>query len=190
MNFRRGHPLVGHGIILAGLVAGIGVTQAVYLEPRAREVRALRAQEEQLSTRLMDVRAGLADMKVWAEAHPGQDLLTFHARRALPVREMVPQFLRAIVPVADRYDVSTELIQPAGIPVDETVTGASGQPVTYRKVELRFRVYAGYKNLGEYLREIESMDQLVIVRSVTLQYNAPTYPGLVADVAVWVYGTP
>jgi Tfp pilus assembly protein PilO len=190
MNLRRGHPLVGHGIILVGLVAGIGVTRAVYLEPRAREVSALRAEELQLGARLADVRAGLEEMNTWAREHPGLDLLTFHARRALPVREMVPSFLAALVPVANRYGVTTELIQPAGAPVDETVTGGSGQPVTYRKVELRFRVYAGYRNFGEYLREIESMDQLVIVRSVAVQYHAPTYPELVADVAIWVYGTP
>ena len=103
---------------------------------------------------------------------------------------MVPEFLRAIVPVANRYGVSTELIQPAGAPVDETVQGASGQPVTYRKVELRFRVFAEYRNLAEYLGEIEALDQLVIVRSVAIQYNAPTYPRLAADVAIWVYGTP
>jgi Tfp pilus assembly protein PilO len=190
MNFPRGHPLIGHGVILVGLLAGIGVTRAVYLEPRAKEVRSLRAEEQGLAARLSDVRTGLAEMRAWAEAHPGQDLLTFHARRALPVREMVPRFLSAIVPVAERYGVSTELIQPAGMPVDETVTGATGQPVTYRKVELRFRVYAGYQNLGEYIREIESLDQLVIVRSVTIQYNAPTYPEIVADVAIWLYGTP
>lgn len=190
MDFRRGHPLVGHGIILAGLLAGVGVTRAVYLEPRAREVRSLRAEEQGLTSRLYDIRTGLAEMKDWARAHPGQDLLTFHARRALPVREMVPKFLRAIVPVAERYHVSTELIQPAGAPLDETVTGASGEPVTYRKVELRFRVVAGYRSLGEYLREIESLDQVVIVRSVAVQYSAPTYPELVADVAVWLYGTP
>jgi Tfp pilus assembly protein PilO len=190
MNFPRGHPLVGHGIILVGLLAGIGVTRTVYLEPRAKEVRSLRAEEQGLTSRLSDIRAGLAEMKDWADAHPGQDLLTFHARRALPVRDMVPQFLRALVPVAERYGVSTELIQPAGAPVDESVTGASGQPVTYRKVELRFRVYAGYRNLGEYLREIESLDQLVVVRSVAIQYNAPTYPEIVADVAIWLYGTP
>ncbi|HEY7726958.1 MAG TPA: hypothetical protein VID50_00725 [Candidatus Eisenbacteria bacterium] len=190
MNIRRGHPLFGHGMILVGLVAGIGVTRAVYLEPRSREVRTLRAEEQRLNAQLMDLNAGLADMKAWAEAHPGQDLLTFHARRALPVREMVPAFLRAIVPVANRYGVGTELIQPVGGASDETVTGATGQPVTYRKVELRFRVYAGYRNLGEYLREIESLDQLIIVRSVAVQYHAPTYPELVADVTVWVYGTP
>ena len=190
MNLRRGHPLVGHGLILAGLVAGIGVTRAAYLEPRAREVRALRAEEAQLTGKLADVRAGLSEMQAWADAHPGQDLLTFRARRALPVREMVPAFLRAVVPVAERYGVGTELIQPAGLPVDETVTDASGKPVTFRKVDLRFRVYAGYRNLGEYLREIESLDQLVIVRSVAVRYNAPTYPELAADVAVWVYGAP
>lgn len=190
MSLRRGHPLVGHGIILVGLVAGIGVTRGVYLEPRAREVRALRAEETRLGGRLADVRAGLAEMDAWARAHPGRDLLEFHARRALPVREMVPSFLRALVPVANRYGVSTELIQPAGAPVDETVTGASGRQETYRKVELRFRILAGYRNLGEYLREIESLDQLVIVRSVAIRYHAPTYPELAADVSIWVYGTP
>jgi hypothetical protein len=190
MTFRWGHPLVGHGLILVSLLAGIGVTRAVYLEPRGREVRALRVQERDLGAQLADLHAGLAEMKSWADAHPGEDVLTFHARRARPAREMVPDFLEAVVPVADRYHVKTEQIQPVGAPVDEAVTGASGQPVTYRKVELRFRVYADYRDLGEYLRDVESLDQLVIVRSVAVQYNAPTYPELVADISVWVYGTP
>jgi hypothetical protein len=25
---------------------------------------------------------------------------------------------------------------------------------------------------------------------VNVQYNAPTYPGLVADLTIWLYGTP
>lgn len=190
MTSRWGHPLVGHGLILVSLLAGIGVTRAVYLEPRAREVRALRAQERDLGAQLGDLHAGLAEMKSWAEAHPGQDLLAFHARRARPAREMVPDLLAAIVPVANRHHVSTEQIQPAGAPVDESVTGTSGRSVTYRKVALRFRVYAGYRDLGEYVHEVESLDQLVVVRSVAVQYNAPTYPRLVADISIWVYGTP
>ena len=62
--------------------------------------------------------------------------------------------------------------------------------MTYRKAELRFRFYATYQELGEYLGEIESMDQLVVVRSVSLQYNGTTYPELAADVTIWLYGTP
>ena len=34
------------------------------------------------------------------------------------------------------------------------------------------------------------MDQLVVVRSVGVQYEAATYPLLVADVTIWLYGTP
>jgi Tfp pilus assembly protein PilO len=185
-----GHPLLGHGIILVGLVASIGVTRAVYIEPRAREVRALRADEQKLRAQLVDLTAGLEGMKAWAKTHPGEDLLTFHARRALPERDMVPAFLKAISPLADRYGIATELIRPAGGVTEETVTDAAGRPVTYRKAELRFRIYGTYQNLGEYMRGIEALDQLVMVRSVAVQYHAPSPPGLVADVSIWVYGTP
>ena len=184
------HPILGHGLIVVVLLASIGLTRAVYLEPRSREIRALRADEASLSARLRDVKAGLQGMKEWADAHPGRDLLEFHARRPRPVREMVPDLLAALAPIASRYDVQTDLIQPAGSPTDTSVPDAAGQPMVYRRVDLRFRVYASYQNLGEYLHEIESLDQLVVVHSVSIQYHAPTYPSLVADVAIWVYGTP
>ena len=190
MNLMRRHPLVGHGLILAGLVLSIGVTRAVYVEPRAREVSALRADERKLRAQFLDLTSGLEDMRAWAGANPGRDLLTFHVRRALPAREMVPEFLRAVVPIANRHGIGTELIQPAGTWSEETVTDAAGRPVTYRRLELRFRLYGTYRGLGEYLREIESLDQLVIVRSVGVQYHAPAYPDLIADVSIWVYGTP
>ncbi len=186
----RQHPLLGHGLIVAILLASVGLTRTVYLEPRTREMRALRADQASLAARLLDVQAGLRDMKTWADAHPGRDLLTFQARRPRPVREMIPDFLAALAPIATRHGVQTELIQPAGTPTDTSVPDAAGQPVVYRRVDLRFRVYASYQDLGEYLREVESLDQLVVVHSVSIQYHAPTYPSLVADVAIWVYGTP
>ena len=74
--------------------------------------------------------------------------------------------------------------------VVQQIADASGIPVTYRKAELRFRLWASYRDLGEYLKEIESMDQLVVVRSVGVQYEAANYPDLVSDVAIWLYGTP
>lgn len=190
MGTRRRHPLVGHALILGVLLASMGLTRAVYLEPRAREVRALRADESRLKARILDVQAGLRDMRAWALAHPGRDLVSFQARRPRPVREMVPDLLNALAPIAARYDVQTEIIQPAGVPTDSSIPDAAGKPVVYRRVDLRLRVFAEYQNLGEYLREVESLDQLVVVHSVSIQYHAPTYPRLVADLAIWVYGTP
>jgi hypothetical protein len=190
MGASRRHPLLGHALILGVLLASVGVARALYVEPRSREIRALRADELKLKGQMEDLNAGLKTMDVWAKAHPGQDLLTYRVRRAIPARDMVPEFLKAVVPIANRCHVGTELIQPAGAPTDESVPDAAGNPVTYRKADLRFRIYAEYRDLGEYLKEIESMDQLVVVRSLSVQYNAPSYPELVADVTIWLYGTP
>ena len=190
MKAWRQHPLAGHALIVAVLLASIGVTRALYVEPRSREVQSLKVEEASLRGRLLDLKAGLRDMDAWAAAHPGQDLLALEARRPRPVRDMVPDFLAAVAPIATRHDVRTELIRPAGEPADASVTDAEGRPVAYRRVELLFRVLAPYQELGEFLREIETLDQLVVVHSVSIQYHADTYPRLAADVAIWVYGTP
>ncbi|MBI4363950.1 MAG: hypothetical protein HY568_00835 [Candidatus Latescibacteria bacterium] len=186
----RHHPLIGHAAILAALVLSVGVTRAVYVAPRQREVQAMKGAELRLRAELKDLEAGIQEMEGWSRAHPGQDLWTFHARKAFPARDMVAAFLRSIVPPANRHEVGTELIQPVGTVTDETVADQAGNSMTYRKAELRFRFYASYRNLGEFLREIESMDQLVVVRSISLQYNGTTYPELAADVTIWLYGTP
>ncbi len=186
----RQHPLAGHALIVAVLLASLGVTRALYVEPRSREVQSLRAEEAALEGRLLDLEAGVRDMDAWAAAHPGRDLLAREERRPRPVREMVPDFLAAVAPIGARHDVRTELIRPAGEPVDASVTDAAGRTTSYRRVELLFHVEAPYQELGEFLREVEALDQLVVVHSVSIQYHADTYPRLAADVAIWVYGTP
>jgi len=190
MSAARRHPLIGHGAILAVLILSVGVTRAVYVAPKQHEVQALRTAEQRLQAELKDLEVGIQEMEGWSRAHPGQDLWTFHARKAFPARDMVAAFLRSIVPLANRHKVGTELIQPTGTITDETVSDQAGNKMTYRRAELRFRFYATYQDLGEYMKEIESMDQLVVVRSVSLQYNGTTYPELAADVTIWLYGTP
>ena len=184
------HPLLGHGIILVVLVASIGVTRSVVVAPRDREVRSLRADEQRLRARLVELTTGLGDLNAWTAAHPGEDLHAFHARRPLPEGEMVPSFLRAVAPLADRHRIATERIRPLGVVADETVTDASGRAVTYRRAELRFRVQGAYRDLGGYLRDIEALEQLVVVRSVAIQRRQPAAPVLAADVTFWIYGTP
>src|SRR5213594_230081 len=109
MNAALRHPLIGHAAILAALILSVGVTRAVYVAPRQREVQLLRADERRLQAELSDLEAGIQEMEGWTTAHPGQDLWTFHARKAFPARDMVAAFLRAIVPLADRHKVGTEL---------------------------------------------------------------------------------
>ena len=184
------HPMAGQAAIVVAMLLSVGVTRAVYVEPRRKEIHALRAEEQKLAAELADLQGGIQEMEGWVKLHPGEDLLSYHTRLALPARDMVAGFLRSIVPVANRHHVGTELIQPVGGFTDETVADASGAAITYRKAELKFRLYATYQDLGGYLNEIESMEQLVVVRSVSLQYNGPTYPEHVADVAIWIYGTP
>jgi len=184
------HPLIGHGLTVAVLLGSIAVARVVFVDPRLRELKGLEADRIRIATQVTDLQRGIQEMERWGREHPGEDFLTFRSRHALPAREMVSSFLRALADIAKRHNVRTELIQPAGSPLDEVVSDASGTPVTYRKTELRFRLWASYRDLGEYLREIESMDQLVVVRSVGVQYEAANYPDLVSDVTIWLYGTP
>ena len=189
MTFSLRHPMVGHAAIVAAFVLSAGVVRTVYVEPRAREVKAMRATEERLNAEVTDLQKGITEMQGWATAHPGQDLWTFHVRKALPSQDMVAGFLRSLVPLADRHHVKTRLIQPAGALMQETVADAAGNPMTYVRADLRFHVEAGYRDLGEYLSDVEALDQLVVVRSVSLS-NAADYPELGADVTIWLYGTP
>jgi len=190
MNASLRHPFVGHAAIVALFVVSVGVTRVAYIAPREHEAQNLRADGARLHAELEDVESGLREMDGWARAHPGQDLWSFHVRRALPSGEMTAAFLRAIVPIAERHHVATELIQPAGLPADVTVTDTAGNPITYRKAELRFRLIAEYQDLGEYLSEVETMDQLVVVRSVSLRQEGAKRPALAAEVLIWLYGTP
>ena len=183
-------PYVGHIVIAAALVASVAVVRTIYVDPRDRETHSLRAERSRLEADLADLQHGLQEMDAWQRAHPGEDASRFSARRALPSQTMVAAFLRDVTPIANRWGVKTELIQPAGTPVDVTTTDASGKTEVYRKVELRFRLYAAYRPLGEYLREVEAMDQLVVARSVAVHADAPKAAELSADVTIWLYGTP
>ena len=189
MNVSLRHPIVGHAAIVVAFVLSVGVVRAVYIEPRAREIKALRSNEQRLQVELSDLLAGIREMDGWATAHPGQDLWTFHVRKALPAQDMVAGFLRSIVPLANRHKVTTEMIQPVGALMEETVSDAAGNPMTYRRADLRFHFEAKYRDLAEYLSDVEAMDQLVVVRSVSLSTGAK-YPELGADVTIWLYGTP
>ena len=181
--------MVGHAAIVAGFLLSVGVVRTVYVEPRSREVKSMRATEEKLNVELTDLQKGITEMQGWASAHPGQDLWTFHARKALPSQDMVAGFLRSLVPLADRHQVKTQLIQPAGALMQETVADAAGNPMTSVRADLRFHLEAKYRDLGEYLSDVEALDQLVVVRSVSLSSGA-NYPDLGADVTIWLYGTP
>jgi len=183
-------PYLGHVLILVFLLASVGVTRAVYVDPKMREAKSLEAEKERLQADLADLSHGLQDLESWKRAHPGEDATQFASRRVRPAGEMVAAFFRDVTPIANRWRVGTELIQPVGVMTDETVTDSRGAAVTYRRTELKFRFYASYRDLGEYMGEVEAMDQLVVVRSVALQFNAPTYPELAADVTIWLYGTP
>ncbi|HEX7078186.1 MAG TPA: hypothetical protein VF363_07185 [Candidatus Eisenbacteria bacterium] len=183
-------PYLGHVVILAALVASTGIARTAFVAPRSREAGSLREERRRLEGELADLQRGFQDIEAWKRAHPGQDVAQFTSRHARPARSMVATYLREVAPIADRGKVKTELIQPAGGWEDVSVTDASGRVETYRKAELRFRLTAPYRALGEYLAAVESMDQLVVVRAVDVAYDARAYPDLTADVTIWLYGTP
>jgi len=180
----------GHGLVLAALLVSLGVAHLAWLEPRERERRALEGEETRLRAEVADLQAGIQQMDRWMRANPGVDGLRGRTRYVAPAGTMVTSLLDALAGVGAAHGTRMELIQPAGTPVDEIVTDASGTTVTYRKAELRLRLEAPFRDIGEYLADVESIDQLVIVRSVALRHEASLAPRLVADVTLWVYGTP
>jgi Tfp pilus assembly protein PilO len=177
-------------MILGGLAVALGVTHVAWLEPRERERKALEGREARLRGEIADLQEGIQQMDLWMRANPGTDGLRGRLKRVAPAGTMVTSLLDALATIGAEHGIRTELIQPVGAPVDEVVTDASGAAVAYRKAEIRFRMEARYRDVGEYLAEVESLDQLVVVRSVALRHEASTAPRLVADVTLWVYGTP
>ncbi len=183
-------PWFGHALVLASLVVALGVVNAAWIAPREKERRVLATRETTLRTELADLQAGLGEMDAWRQAHPATDGMRGRLKRALPAGTMVASLLDALAAVSVRHGVRTELIRPAGLPVEEVIPDASGAAVAYRKVDLRLRLEAPYQAIGSYLADVESLDQLVVVRSVALRHEASLAPRLVADVSLWIYGTP
>ena len=183
-------PWFGHALAVAGLVAALGITNVAWVAPREAERRDLRERETALRGELSNLQMGIQELSLWRAAHPGGDDLMVRAKGARPAGTMVASLLDALAAIRTRHGVRTQLIRPAGPPTDEVVADASGAPVTYRKVDLRLRLEAPYRAIGDYLTDVEGLDQLVVVRSVTLRYDASIAPRLLADVSLWVYGTP
>lgn len=183
-------PWFGHALVMASLVVAWGVVNVAWIAPREKERHALASQESALRNELTDLQAGLGEMEAWRRAHPTTDGMRGRLKRALPSRTMVASLLDALAAISVKHGVKTELIRPAGLPADEVIPDASGAPVAYRKVDLRLRLEAPYQAIGNYLEAVESLDQLVVVRSVALRHEASLAPRLVADVSLWIYGTP
>ncbi|MEK7348160.1 MAG: type 4a pilus biogenesis protein PilO [Candidatus Eisenbacteria bacterium] len=183
-------PWFGHALVLASLVVALGVVNAAWIAPREKERRVLATRETTLRTELTDLQAGLGEIEAWQRAHPATDGMRGRLKRALPAGTMVASLLDALAAVSVRHGVRTELIRPAGLPVEEVIPDASGAAVAYRKVDLRLRLEAPYQAIGNYLADVESLDQLVVVRSVALRHEASLAPRLVADVSLWIYGSP
>ena len=178
-------------LCLAGiLVVSVGFVRVLYVEPRTREAAVLDARRAALEVELQDLTRGVSEMAVWSREHPEEDATEARHRRALPSRAMVPAFLASLDAIAERHGIATESIAPAASFEDVTAPDESGAVVTLRRAELRFRLTGSYRGLAEYLEELESMDQLVLVRSVDVRLDAARYPDLAADVVFWIHGMP
>lgn len=180
----------GHGLVVAGFVLSLGVTRVAWFEPIERERRALEAERAKLRAEVVDLRSGIEELGLWTRSNRGADGLRGRAKRVAPAGTMVASLLESLGRLAAAHDVRTARIHPAGAPAEESVADASGAAVTYVKVELRFRLDGRYRNLGAYLEDLEALDQLVVVRSVSLRRGGAEVPDLAAEVALWVYGTP
>ena len=176
---------------LAGiLVVSVGFVRALYVEPRTREAAALDARRAALEAQLHDLTRGVSEMAAWSSEHPGEDAMAARHRRALPARAMVPAFLEALDAIAERHGIATESIVPAESVEDVAAADEKGAPVSLRRAELRFRITGSYRGLAAYVKDVESLDQLVLVRSLDVRLDAARYPSLAADVTFWVHGTP
>jgi len=190
MNAITRAPWFGHALVMVSLVVALGVVNAAWIAPREKQRRVIVSQETSLRTELANLQSGLGEMEAWQRAHPATDGMRGRPKRALPSGTMVASLLDALAAIGVRHGVRTELIRPAGLPVEEVILDASGAAVAHRKVDLRLRLEAPYQAIGNYLADVESLDQLVVVRSVALRHEASLAPRLVADVSLWIYGTP
>jgi Tfp pilus assembly protein PilO len=172
------------------LVVSVGFVRVLYVEPRTREAAALDARRAALEVELQDLTRGVSEMAAWSRAHPEEDATEARHRRALPSRAMVPAFLASLDAIAERHGIATESIMPAAAFEDVSAPDESGAVVLFRRAELRFRLTGSYRGLAAYLKEVESMDQLVLVRSVDVRLDGARYPDLATDVVFWIHGMP
>ena len=182
------HPMVRVGLWVAIVAASIGAARAAYVEPREREGAALRTRAAALATKLDDLTRGIGDLGAWSTAHPGETAGSARGRVAPPSRVLVPAFLTALEPVAARHGIVTETIEPVGTPALETVPDATGAPLTLAKQSLRFRLRGTYRDLAEYVSDVDAMGAYVVTRSVALRFDGASYPVLGAEVTFDLYG--
>ena len=183
-------PILRWGLFAVLLVVSLGAARAVYVEPREREIRKLRDEVGTLRGLLGDLRGGIEAMEAWSRERPGVDPTVGRARRARPATVMVAAFLDALGPIGESHGVRTQRIDPVGVPELEVVEDPIGGALSLRRTDLKFRLRGSYRDLGAYLRDVEELDQYVVVRSVSIRSESGVYPELVADVAFRVYGTP
>jgi Tfp pilus assembly protein PilO len=178
-------------LLLAGvLIVSVGFVRVLYVEPRSREAAVLESRRASLERERQDLTRGVSEMASWSKEHPGMDATEARHRRALPARDMVPGFLAALDAIGERHGIATESIVPAEAVQDVVVPDENGVPVPLRRAELRFRVTGSYRGLAEYVKDVESMDQLVLIRSMDVRFDPARYPDLATDVVFWVHGTP
>ena len=173
------HPVVRLGLLALTLVVSVGAVRAVYVGPREREVAVLKARSISLAVKVNDLERGIGDLAAWSNAHPAENAEAARGRIAPPARALVPAFLKALEP-----------IDPVGAPVEETVPGLNGAPARLVRQSLRFRIRGAYRDLAEYVREVDDMSSFVMARSVTLRFDNTGYPALQAEVRFDLYGAP
>jgi Tfp pilus assembly protein PilO len=185
-----GRPVLRWALFAALLAVSLGAARAVYVEPREREIRRLKAELGTLRGQLGDLRGGIEAMETWSLEKPGLDPLVGRARTARPAATMVASFLDALGPIGAGRVVKTQRIDPSGAPGTEVVDDPAGGPLALRRIDLRFRLRGSYHDLGGYLRDVEDLDQYVVVRSVSIRSEPGIYPELIADATFRIYGTP
>jgi len=183
-------PFLRWGLFALLLAVSLGAARAVYVDPREREIRKLRDEVGTLRGQLGNLRGGIEAMETWSREKPGLDPTVDRARRTRPASTMVAAFLDALGPIGTGHGVATQRIDPVGIPEIEVVPDPAGAALPLRRTDLRFRIRGSYRALGGYLRDVEELDQYVVVRSVSIRSEPGIYPDLVADVGFRIYGTP
>lgn len=184
------HPVVRLALLVLVLVMSTGAVRAVYVGPRERELATLKARYGSLAAKVDDLQRGVGDLAAWSNAHPAESAEAVRGRQAPAARVLVPAFLMSLEPIAARHGIVTETIDPVGPPAEETVPGLAGAPVRLVRQSLRFRLRGAYRDLAEYVREVDGMSSFVMARTVALRYDGASYPALQAEVRFDLYGAP
>ena len=169
------------------LVLGVSVgARARSHRPREREASELKARSGSLAAKVEDLERGMGDLAAWSNGHPAENAGAARASGS-PASSCRHSWRRSSR--SRRGTIVTET-SIRGRARRGDGPGLNGAPARLVRQSLRFRIRGRYRDLAEYVREVDGMSAFVIVRSVTLRFDNTGYPALQAEVRFDLYGAP